>query len=165
MNKHPPIEDEQYEQISRIRYEQTKFRNFKKVTKHISTIESKMFRFQLLSSGKSRVDEVSCSNLEKRNKNTVLEYLFVQGINNIHDVRRYSLLKCYEQGRKACFCDICFYFSPDNKICRRYKTKKIPRFPLNDPPVGCPHFDIDNVIKNQIHYHYNDVKVIENIIK
>ena len=75
--------------------EQTIFRNFKTETKKNSKMNSNIFRFQLLSSGKCYVDDVSCSNLEKRNKNTVLEYLFVQGINYIQDVRRYSLLKCY----------------------------------------------------------------------
>jgi len=161
------IEDEQigYEQISPIRYEPTKFLNFKKETKNISTIESKMYRFQLFSSGKSRADEVSCQNLEKRNGKTVLEYLFVHGINSIQEARRYSLLKCHEQGRKACFCDICLHFIYEKKICNRYKTKGTPRFPLKVLPVDCPHFTLNRNIKNQFVYNSSNIQVIENIVK
>ena len=166
------IEDEQigyeqigYEQISPIRYEPTKFRNFKKEAKVVSTIKSDMYRFQLLSSGKSFVDKVSCQNIEKRNKKTVLEYFFVHDIDSLA-VRLYSLLKCYEEGRKACFCSICYFLSPDY-ICRRYKTKGTPRFPLKEkePRVDCPYFGLDRNIKNMINYHYGDIQVIENIIK
>ena len=161
------IEDEQigYEQISPIRYEPTKFLNFKKDAKVVSTIKSDMSRFQLLSSGKSFVDKVSCQNIEKRNKKTVLEYFFVHDIDSLA-VRLYSLLKCYEEGRKACFCSICYFLSPDY-ICRRYKTKGTPRFPLKEkePRVDCPYFGLDRNIINMINYHYGDIQVIENIIK
>ncbi len=144
--------------------EQAEFRNFKKETKNISTIESKMYRFQLFSSGKSHADEVSCQNLEKRNGKTVLEYLFVHGINSIQEARRYSLLKCHEQGRKACFCDICLHLIV-KKICNRYKTKGTPRFPLKVLPVDCPHFTLNRNIKNQFVYNSSNIQVIENIVK
>lgn len=148
-------------QMSPIGAGQAEFHNFKKKTKYVSKMNSSIFRFQLFSSGKSHVDEVLCSNLEKRNKNTVLEYLFVQGINSAYLTRIYSLLKCYEQDRNACFCDICYYFCLDNKICRRYKTKGTPRFPLKELPVGCPHFGLDRRIKDMIETNCYDIQVIE----
>lgn len=160
------VEDINLEDLQKfpIGAEQAEFRNFKKETKNISTIESKMYRFQLFSSGKSHADEVSCQNLEKRNGKTVLEYLFVHGINSIQEARRYSLLKCHEQGRKACFCDICLHLIV-KKICYRYKTKGTPRLPLKVLPVDCPHFTLNRNIKNQFVYNSSNIQVIENIVK
>ena len=142
---------------------QTEFLNFTREIKSATPMNSQITRFQLFSSGKFHVDEISCSNIEERRNSTVLEYLFAQDI-DLLGAKLYSLLKCYEQGRKACLCAICYFLSSDY-ICRRYKTKGTPRFPLKELPVGCPHFSLDLHIKNMIKNSCADIQVIENIIK
>jgi hypothetical protein len=78
-------------------------------------------------------------------------------------------MKCYEQKREVCFCEICWFIAKTNgfyslpEICKRYKTKGTPHFPLEVMPINCPYFRIDKEIEHMVKLNYDDVKVEEKI--
>ncbi|MBQ1268118.1 MAG: hypothetical protein IIY03_01335, partial [Muribaculaceae bacterium] len=101
---------------------------------------------------------------------TILEYIFIEKVYNKNDAKLYSLLKCYEQKRKVCFCEICWFiamttdfYGRSETICKRYKTKGTPHHPLEDMPVNCPYFRIDKKIENNAKLSYGNMVVTEKI--
>ena len=132
-----------------------------------SEIERKIFKFSLFSSGKYYIDKVSCDKLNEHKRTAVLEYIFIEGVDDKYDAELYSLLRCYEEKRKVCFCEICCFitriqfYGKSETICKRYKTKGTPHYPLEVMPVNCPHFIIDKKVENVAKSNYNDVKVVE----
>ncbi len=153
--------------------EQATFMNFKRENCKLaprSEMDREVLKFSLFSSGKYHVDAVPCTILNERKYSTVLELVFVEGINNRDEAKWYSLLKCYEQKRKACYCEICWFLSKisgfygmSETICKRYKTKGTPHYPLETMPLDCPHFSIDKELVSIAKLNYGNVKVIENI--
>ena len=128
----------------------------------------KVLKFSLFSSGKYYVAEVPCAKLDERKSSTVLEHVFVDVIDNHKDAKRYSLIKCYEQKRKACYCEICWFlketsglFDTSKTICMRYKTKGTPHYPLETMPLNCPHFSINKELVSIEKSKYKNVKMIE----
>lgn len=133
-----------------------------------SEIEREILKFSLFSSGKYYIDTVSCDKLNEHKRTAVLEYIFIKGVDNKYDAELYSLWRCYEEKRKVCFCEICWFiaktksiYGVSETICKRYKTKGTPRFPRKEMPVNCPHFKIDKEVENVAKLNYNDVKVEE----
>lgn len=146
----------------------TIFRNFNKETNKIassSEMSSRIFRFQLFSSGKYHLDEPYCSDIKDRKQTTILEYLFSQNIGSEYIAKCYALLKCYDQKRKVCFCEICEEFSAVDNTCKCHNKKGTPRFPLKEWKMNCPHFWINSWLESNIKGYYDNVQVIENIIK
>ena len=149
------------------------FINFKtdnKKTVYRSEIDRKVLKFSMFSSGKYYIDTVSCDRLNEHKHSTVLEYIFIDGVQSKDDAKLYSLMKCYEQKRKVCFCEICWFIAKTNGfyslseiICKRYKTKGTPHYPLEVMPINCPYFRIDKEIEHMVKLNYDDVKVEEKI--
>lgn len=149
----------------------TSFLNFVEENKQPASrtkVSRRVLKFTLYSSGKYYLEPVPCAALGNRRRSAVLEHLFVHGIDNYDDARWYSLLKCYEQKRKACYCEICWFhakphsmYGPAKTICKRYKTKGTPHFPLDSMPIDCPYFRIDKEIESMIKLTYEKAHVIE----
>ena len=110
-----------------------------------------------------------CTKVYDRKYSTVLEYIFIDGVKNNQDVKLYSLLKCYKQKRKVCLCEICWFhainsfYGMSETICKRYKTKGTPHYPLEVMPIECPYFIIDKEIENMEKNNFGNVKVEEKI--
>lgn len=147
------------------------FMNFKRENGKLAPrteMNRKVLKFSLFSSGKYYVAEVPCAKLDERKSSTVLEHVFVDVIDNHKDAKRYSLIKCYEQKRKACYCEICWFlgetsglFDTSKTICKRYKTKGTPHYPLETMPLDCPHFSINKELVSIEKSKYKNVKMIE----
>ena len=147
------------------------FKNFKRDNGKLAPrteMNRKVLKFSLFSSGKYYVAEVPCVKLDERKSSTVLEHVFVDVIDNNKDAKRYSLIKCYEQKRKACYCEICWFleetsglFDTSKTICKRYKTKGTPHYPLETMPLNCPHFSINKELVSNEKSKYKNVKMIE----
>lgn len=152
--------------------EQAIFMNFKRENSKLASrteMDREVLKFSLFSSGKYHVDEVPCAQLNERKFSTVLEHVFVDGIYNRNEAKCYSLLKCYEQKRKACYCEICWFlakttgfYGMSETICKRYRTKGTPHYPLETMPLDCPHFSIDKELVSIAQLNYGNVQVIEN---
>lgn len=150
------------------------FINFKRKnekTASRSEMDRQILKFSLFSSGKYHIDTVSCDKLNEHKYSTVLEYIFIEGVDNKYDAKLYSLLRCYEQKRKVCFCEICWFIAKTNgfyglseTICKRYKTKGTPHYPLEVMPVNCPYFKINKEIESELKLNYEDIVVNENKI-
>lgn len=148
----------------------TSFLNFLMESNHhvpSNDLNRKVLRFSLYSSGKYYLDYVPCTSLESKKSKAVLEHLYVKGSASFDVAKWYSLLKCYERKRKACFCEICMFLRTNNKygparpICIRYKTKKTPQFPLDSKLPECEHFKLDKELARTIKLNYEDVHIIE----
>ena len=144
------------------------FINFKRDNRETaprSEMDRRILKFSLFSSGKYHVAPILCDKLEEHKFSTVLELIFVEGVQNIHDAKWYSLLKCREQKRKVCLCEICWFleFYTTETICKRYKTKGTPHYPLKSMPVDCPFFCINKKIESLAKLDYGNVKVIEKV--
>lgn len=127
-------------------------------------------KFSLFSSGKYHIDKVPCAKIYERKKSTVLEHIFFDTIDDIAKAKKYSLFKCYEQKRKACYCEICWFLEKksgilgpyEEIICRRHRTKNTPQYPLETKPQNCPHFGIDKKLQESIEQLKNsNVKINE----
>lgn len=146
--------------------------NFKYInneTAPSSDIKREILKFSLFSSGKYHIDTVHCTKVYDRKYSTVLEYIFIDGVKNNQDAKLYSLLKCYKQKRKVCLCEICWFhainsfYGMSETICKRYKTKGTPHYPLEVMPIECPYFIIDKEIENMEKNNFGNVKVEEKI--
>lgn len=126
---------------------------FKKDTdKRIASneINREIERFELFSSGKYYLDKIHCSELDKRKRSTVYEILFDDNENTFSREEKiiYSLVRCYKEQIKACYCEICHFLSrPTENLaksyCRYYKTKGTPKHPLKENYMDCEHFRMD----------------------
>ena len=108
-----------------------------------------------------------CSEINKRKRSTVFEVIFAKGAMSIPEARAYSLYKCLNRKKKACYCEICFFCSEINsygmteKICKLYKKQGTPHYPLQAMQMDCPHFSLNRSLISYIEREYNDVVVIE----
>jgi len=151
------------------------FMNFKRdnsKTSPRSEMDREILKFSLFSSGKYHLDYIPCPKVDEQKYTTVMEYLFVEGIQCNEDAKWYSLMKCYKEKRKVCLCEICFYGKKtlisngmSVTICKRYRTKGTPHYPLESMPVDCSHFSIDKELESMARLNYGNIKVIEKIKK
>ena len=147
------------------------FLNFKRdnsKTAPRSEMDREILKFSLFLSGKYHLDFVPCAKVDERKYTTVMEHLFVEGIQCFDDAKWYSLMKCHKEKRKVCLCEICFFcakthsfYGMSETICKRYKTKGTPHYPLESMPVDCPHFSIDKDLESMAELNYGNIKVIE----
>ena len=146
------------------------FLNFKKEnsdTVDRGDINRGIEKFELFSSGKYHLDIVSCIEINNRKRSTVCDIIFAENALEPYDARIYSLLKCYQKKRKACYCELCFFLSEVNsyglteKICRRYKTKGTPQFPIREAPINCAYFSLNKTLLANIEREFNNIAVIE----
>ena len=132
-----------------------------------SGILRKIPTFILYPSGKSYVIETSCKEISKQKKtNTVTLYLtnFDLDFHPHDDAYTLGLMYCLKKGIKACYCNICYFLTHttmDDKICRCYKTKGTPHYPLEVAPVNCPYFSLNRNSARIIEEKYRDVKISE----
>ena len=110
---------------------------------------------------------VSCSEINNRKRSTVCEIIFAEQTMGLYEAKIYALLKCYQKKRKACYCELCFFLSEVNiyglteKICRRYKTKGTPQYPIREAPIDCEYFSLNRTLVANIEREYTDVTIIE----
>ena len=146
------------------------FLNFKK--KNAGTVSHREInrgveKFQLFSSGKYHLDIVACALLNTRKRSTIYEIIFIGSTMNVHDAKVFSLLMCHNKKKKACFCELCFFctesssFGMSETICKRYKTKGTPHYPLKEMPTDCPHFALNRTLVSKIERESKNVVVIE----
>ena len=149
------------------------FINFKRDNKKTvsrTEMDREVLKFSLYSSGKYHVDAIPCNKINEHKYSTVLEYIFIDGIQNKADAKLYSLMQCYIQKRKVCFCEICWFIAKTNgfydiseTICKRYKTKGTPHYPLEVMPMDCPYFRLDKEIVSMAKLNYNNIKAEEKV--
>ena len=119
-----------------------------------SKMKRKILSFSLFSSGKYHLHKVLCSKADISKKSTVWECYFDEDQIDFGEAMRYCLLKCYKQKRNACYCEICAfkrnissYYVGYVEICIRYKTKGTPHYPLDEKPINCKYFRLDENIE------------------
>ena len=78
-------------------------------------------------------------------------------------------MECYKLGKRVCLCEICCFiaktghsYGTSKTICKRYKTKNTPHFPLQITPIDCPHFKLDRQIEN-LENHFDGKVFIKEI--
>ena len=149
------------------------FLNFKKDnsgTVARGEISRSIEKFELYSSGKYHLDTISCLDINnKRKRSTVCEIIFAGETLSLHDATIYSLLQCYKKKRKACYCELCFFLSEvsglKERICKRYKTKGTPQYPMREMPLGCEYFSLNRALVANIEREHNIDSVIEKEIE
>lgn len=144
------------------------YRNFNKNQNKVvpqSEMDNRfLWKFSLFSTGKYHVDIVTCSNANKRKHSTILEFLFAYESLSKYDAKLYSLIKCHEQNRPVCKCEICWYAGSsgwlglDELICKRYKTKGTPHYPLQTMYHKCEYFSPDRELIDSIKQKYLSLK-------
>ncbi len=146
------------------------FVNFKRKNSQVvyrSDIQRGIEKFELFSSGKYHLDKYSCSEISNRKRSTVYEIVFVGEMVDFGDAKLYSLLRCYRQKKKACYCELCFFLAEISsywmaeKICKRYKTKGTPQYPLSTMPMECQYFSLNRALVSKIDGEYKDIKIVE----
>lgn len=146
------------------------FLNFKK--NNIATvvreeIDRDISKFQLFSSGKYHLDKVPCTQINNKKRSTIYEIIFSNSTMNVYEAKYYALLMCYKKKRKACFCELCFFcvevtgYEMTETICKRYRTKGTPHYPMQTMPVDCPHFSLNSALVSNIKMVSKDIVVIE----
>ena len=146
------------------------FLNFKK--KNAGTvvhgeIKRDIKKFELFSSGKYHLNIVSCSEINNRKRSTVFEIIFADETLSLYNAKICALLKCYQKQRKACYCELCYFLSEVNsygltdKICRRYKTKGTPQYPIREAPINCAYFSLNKTLVASIERESKNVAIIE----
>ena len=113
------------------------------------------------------MDIVTCSELNKRKRSTEYEIVYASSTLDMSDARIYALNKCFNLKKKACYCELCFFFTEVNsyglteKICKRYKTKGTPHYPLQAGVLDCPHFSLNRGLIERINREYADLETID----
>ena len=124
-------------------------------------------KFEIFSSGKYHLDIVSCSKINNRKRSTVCEFIFADKTLGLYDAKIGSLLKCYREKRKVCYCELCYFLSEVNsyglteKICRRYKTKGTSQYPMREAPLDCEFFSLNRALVANIEGKYKGTTIIE----
>ena len=131
-----------------------------------SCISRKIPAFFLYPSGKSFVKDISCKGtFKKKNSDTITLFLknFDYDSHPRDDAYSLGLLYCHRKGIKACYCNICFYLTHTSydEICRCYRTKGTPHYPLEVAPVSCPYFSLNRELVRIKEERYRDVEIIE----
>ena len=150
----------------------TQFINFKRnngQTAQPSEINRKILKFYLFSSGKYYLDYITCDKIDESKHSSVLEMLFIEEVIDKQLAKLFSLMECYKLGKRVCLCEICCFiaktghsYGTSKTICKRYKTKNTPHFPLQITPIDCPHFKLDRQIEN-LENHFDGKVFIKEI--
>lgn len=151
----------------------TSFASFDNFRKHTTGFVSKsaiqrfILKFDLYASGKYYLNEINCSQAINKKPSAVYELIFQDEVHDYKDAKAIALYKCYKSNRKCCFCELCFFIERiDNfglleVICKRYKTKGTPHYPLKEMPLNCPYFSLNKSLVSRLEKEYSDVKIIE----
>lgn len=132
-----------------------------------SEIDRGIMKFELFSSGKYHLGIGYCGDINKRKRSTVYEMVFVNEVSNYSDARVYALSRCLSLKKKACYCELCFYSAEINSygmketICKLYKTRETPHYPINATYMDCPHFSLNRILLSNIERECKDIVVIE----
>jgi len=146
------------------------FINFRKKNTATATrmeIDRPMEKFELFTSGKCHLDIVTCSQLGNRKRSTVYELVFAGDTMDLRDARIYALYKCYNFKLKACYCELCFFLAEYNsyglteRVCKRYRTKGTPHYPLSEMPMDCQYFSMNRALIDRIIKDYDGIKDVE----
>ena len=134
-----------------------------------------LLRFVLYSNGKYRVDEITCLHREDREWDSVCSIIFEDNMSPYYAIK-YGLWTCYKNHRKACYCELCYCLTDDVPIyeprdrlciCKRYKTKGTPKYPLQTKPTECPHFLLNQELVSDLELELKQIKMVvqeENLI-
>ncbi len=149
--------------------ERSRFLNFKKNKEGVprSEINRPIQKFQLYSSGKYYLDTVTCAEVNNRKHSTEYEIIYRSRMLDRYDARIYALNKCFNLKKKACYCELCFFFAEVNSsgltemICKRYKTKGTPHYPLKEGVLDCQYFSLNRELIERINRVYADLNVEE----
>lgn len=137
-----------------LRGDYIRFLNFEhKNTKTTSwkNIDRDILNFTLFSSGKYHLGIENCMSARKRSAS--YEMIFPNHTRNHQAIRQYAILRCYNNQKVLCLCEICRYLKNtiyDESICIRYKTKGTPRTPLATMPIKCPYFNLDKNLETEL---------------
>ena len=73
------------------------------------------------------------------------------------------LYHCYKKRIKACFCSLCFFSteSMSGTVCKLYKSKGTPHYPLEKGIVDCAHFSINRQIENILNSEIQQTPIVE----
>lgn len=75
-----------------------------------------------------------------------------------------ALLYCLRKNRKTCFCPLCFFSGTDSQgrtICKRYKTKGTPHFPMRLPVIDCPYFSSNKELVRKLEEDMENTIIVE----
>lgn len=143
-------------------------RNFNEESSEHSTadsIQAPILKFSLYRSGKSFIGPVPCTSYKTpRNREVTQEYVFSGEIPSFDKVRLLSLITCYKNKLKGCYCEICAYLKRNpgyHPICIRYKTQGTPRNPLESKPCDCLSFRLNIDLEADVLKECEAVKMIE----
>lgn len=150
----------------------TTFINFRK--KNIAAasrteIERPMEKFELFTSGKYHLGIETCSHIRNRKRSTAYELVFAGDTMDVHDAKIYALHKCFNLKLKACYCELCYFLAEYTsyglieRICKRYKTKGTPRYPLNERPMDCEYFSMNRGLIEKVLKDYDGIKDVETL--
>ena len=149
------------------------FKEENKSKDELFDIRRHLLRFNLYSSGKYRVDEITCLYRGEREWDSVCQILFKDNLQP-YDAIRYGLMDCYNKGREACYCELClcladlplFEFDYNKRLCKRYKKMGTPKYPLQTKPI-CPHLVLNKELASDLEQELKQIKMVvqdENII-
>lgn len=130
-------------------------------------INRRIQKFQLYSSGKYYLDIITCSELNIRKPSTEYVIVYASRTIDLYDAIIYALNKCFNLKKKACYCELCFFLTKVNsnglteKICKRYRTKGTPHYPLKAGVQDCPHFSLNRGLIEKIKNEYADLETID----
>lgn len=146
-----------------------KYFNFKKTSNsHCSPSDNKfpLDKFTVFKSGKYYYTGLSydsdnnntfdCSKLnEPRKENTQIEIALPRYIREIEA----PLLYCYKKNIKTCYCKICYFLMScfSGEICKLYKTKHTPHYPLDEHPICCEYFKLNVGLEETL----KDIPILE----
>jgi hypothetical protein len=89
---------------------------------------------------------------------------------DVHDAKIYALHKCFNLKLKACYCELCYFLAEytsyglTERICKRYKTKGTPRYPLNERPMDCEYFSMNRGLIEKVLKDYDGIKDVETLL-
>ncbi|WP_289754671.1 competence protein CoiA family protein [uncultured Duncaniella sp.] len=128
-------------------------------------INRRVLKFTLFSSGKYYLGAENCMSPKKRS--AIYEMVISQDTGSYKAKRQYAVLRCYNNQKVLCLCEICYYLRHvegilnHENICIRYKTKGTPRNPLETMPIKCPFFSLDRNLGNTLEKEFYDLEFIE----
>ncbi|MBR3984733.1 MAG: hypothetical protein IKJ92_07255 [Bacteroidaceae bacterium] len=131
-------------------------------------IVRKIPKFILYSSGKPFAINVKfkCGDvLNSRSSNAVVLHLANCEWDDISYDNAISLglIYCYKRGLNACYCYICNCLNAklNKPVCMCYRNKPTPHYPLEEIPINCQYFVMNQRLKEHLEDEYGMVKIIE----
>lgn len=122
----------------------------------LSVFKSGKYYYTGLSHDSDNNNTFNCSKLnEPRKENTQIEVALPKN----YWGKEAPLLYCYKKNIKTCYCELCFFLisCSSGEICKLYKTKHTPHYPLDEHPICCKNFKLNFVLKERL----KNVPIIE----